>query len=50
MCMLNWCLHSIFFFDSDAFDFEYGTVILRMNQGFDVSHIIEAEGHYGSFS
>ncbi|XP_067352021.1 solute carrier family 12 member 1 isoform X2 [Channa argus] len=27
----------------DAFDFEYGTVILRMNQGLDVSHIIEAE-------
>lgn len=35
-----------FFFDSDAFDFEYGTVVLRMNQGLDVSHIIEAEGHY----
>uniref|UniRef100_A0A4W6C4G9 Solute carrier family 12 member 1 n=1 Tax=Lates calcarifer TaxID=8187 RepID=A0A4W6C4G9_LATCA len=28
----------------DAFDFEYGTVILRMNQGLDVSHIVEAEG------
>ncbi|XP_047437168.1 solute carrier family 12 member 1 [Mugil cephalus] len=27
----------------DAFDFEYGTVILRMNQGLDVSHIVEAE-------
>ncbi|XP_042262818.1 solute carrier family 12 member 1 [Thunnus maccoyii] len=27
----------------DAFDFEYGTVILRMDQGLDVSHIIEAE-------
>uniref|UniRef100_A0A7N6BSQ8 Solute carrier family 12 member 1 n=1 Tax=Anabas testudineus TaxID=64144 RepID=A0A7N6BSQ8_ANATE len=27
----------------DAFDFEYGTVVLRMNQGLDVSHIIEAE-------
>uniref|UniRef100_A0A4W6CBW2 Solute carrier family 12 member 3 n=1 Tax=Lates calcarifer TaxID=8187 RepID=A0A4W6CBW2_LATCA len=25
----------------DAFDFEYGTVILRMNQGLDVSHIVE---------
>lgn len=31
-------------FDSDAFDFEYGTVMLRVNQGLDVSHIIEAEG------
>uniref|UniRef100_A0A3Q3JLY4 Solute carrier family 12 member 1 n=1 Tax=Monopterus albus TaxID=43700 RepID=A0A3Q3JLY4_MONAL len=28
----------------DAFDFEYGTVMLRMNQGLDVSHLIEAEG------
>ncbi|GLD55911.1 solute carrier family 12 member 1 [Lates japonicus] len=27
----------------DAFDFEYGTVILRMKQGLDVSHIVEAE-------
>ncbi|XP_042347989.1 solute carrier family 12 member 1 [Plectropomus leopardus] len=27
----------------DAFDFEYGTVILRMNEGLDVSHIVEAE-------
>lgn len=27
----------------DAFDFEYGTVILRMDQGLDVSHIVEAE-------
>ncbi|KAM6943039.1 solute carrier family 12 member 1 [Xenentodon cancila] len=27
----------------DAFDFEYGTVVLRMNQGLDVSHIVEAE-------
>ncbi|XP_061819887.1 solute carrier family 12 member 1 [Nerophis lumbriciformis] len=27
----------------DAFDFEYGTLILRMNQGLDVSHIVEAE-------
>ncbi|KAM7424455.1 hypothetical protein PAMA_000683 [Pampus argenteus] len=27
----------------DAFDFEYGTMILRMNQGLDVSHIVEAE-------
>ncbi|XP_028984649.1 solute carrier family 12 member 1 isoform X2 [Betta splendens] len=27
----------------DAFDFEYGTVMLRINQGLDVSHIIEAE-------
>ncbi|XP_037102636.1 solute carrier family 12 member 1 isoform X2 [Syngnathus acus] len=27
----------------DAFDFEYGTAILRINQGLDVSHIIEAE-------
>lgn len=27
----------------DAFDFEYGTVVLRMNEGLDVAHIIEAE-------
>ncbi|XP_040913487.1 solute carrier family 12 member 1 [Toxotes jaculatrix] len=27
----------------DAFDFEYGTVMLRMSQGLDVSHIVEAE-------
>ncbi|XP_028256816.1 solute carrier family 12 member 1 [Parambassis ranga] len=27
----------------DAFDFEYGTVMLRVKQGLDVSHIIEAE-------
>uniref|UniRef100_A0A4W6CCR7 Solute carrier family 12 member 1 n=1 Tax=Lates calcarifer TaxID=8187 RepID=A0A4W6CCR7_LATCA len=27
----------------DAFDFEYGTVILRMNQGLDVSHIVESK-------
>uniref|UniRef100_A0A8D3BIL6 Solute carrier family 12 member 1 n=1 Tax=Scophthalmus maximus TaxID=52904 RepID=A0A8D3BIL6_SCOMX len=27
----------------DAFDFEYGTLVLRMNQGLDVSHIVEAE-------
>ncbi|XP_038557279.1 solute carrier family 12 member 1 [Micropterus salmoides] len=27
----------------DAFDFEHGTVVLRMNQGLDVSHIVEAE-------
>uniref|UniRef100_A0A8K9Y2L9 Solute carrier family 12 member 1 n=1 Tax=Oncorhynchus mykiss TaxID=8022 RepID=A0A8K9Y2L9_ONCMY len=27
----------------DAFDFEYGTVVLRMNQGLDVSHIIKAQ-------
>ncbi|KAF3832874.1 hypothetical protein F7725_026539 [Dissostichus mawsoni] len=27
----------------DAFDFEYGTVLLRMNEGLDVSHIVEAE-------
>uniref|UniRef100_A0A8D3BVX5 Solute carrier family 12 member 1 n=1 Tax=Scophthalmus maximus TaxID=52904 RepID=A0A8D3BVX5_SCOMX len=25
----------------DAFDFEYGTLVLRMNQGLDVSHIVE---------
>uniref|UniRef100_A0A8K9XUH0 Solute carrier family 12 member 1 n=1 Tax=Oncorhynchus mykiss TaxID=8022 RepID=A0A8K9XUH0_ONCMY len=30
----------------DAFDFEYGTVVLRMNQGLDVSHIIKAQGEY----
>ncbi|XP_072237016.1 solute carrier family 12 member 1 [Leuresthes tenuis] len=27
----------------DAFDFEYGTVMLRMNEGLNVSHINEAE-------
>nr|AIF76153.1 Na-K-Cl cotransporter 2 [Epinephelus lanceolatus] len=27
----------------DAFDFEYGTVVLRINEGLDVSHIVEAE-------
>ncbi|XP_012732601.2 solute carrier family 12 member 1 [Fundulus heteroclitus] len=27
----------------DAFDFEYGTVVLRMSQGLDVSHLVEAE-------
>uniref|UniRef100_A0A8C7IGB5 Solute carrier family 12 member 1 n=1 Tax=Oncorhynchus kisutch TaxID=8019 RepID=A0A8C7IGB5_ONCKI len=27
----------------DAFDFEYGTVVLRMNQGLDISHIIKAQ-------
>ncbi|XP_070785986.1 solute carrier family 12 member 1 isoform X2 [Enoplosus armatus] len=27
----------------DAFDFEYGTAVLRMNQGLDVSHMVEAE-------
>ncbi|MCI4378907.1 hypothetical protein PGIGA_G00221670 [Pangasianodon gigas] len=27
----------------DAFDFEYGTVILRVNQGLDISHILAAE-------
>uniref|UniRef100_A0A3Q3EQQ8 Solute carrier family 12 member 1 n=1 Tax=Kryptolebias marmoratus TaxID=37003 RepID=A0A3Q3EQQ8_KRYMA len=27
----------------DAFDFEYGMVMLRMNQGLDVSHLVEAE-------
>lgn len=33
-------------FDSDAFDFEYGTVILRMNEGLDMAHIVEAEGQF----
>ncbi|XP_072320913.1 solute carrier family 12 member 1 isoform X2 [Eucyclogobius newberryi] len=27
----------------DAFDFEYGTVVLRMDEGLDVGHIVEAE-------
>ncbi|KAM4602609.1 solute carrier family 12 member 1 [Polymixia lowei] len=27
----------------DAFDFEYGTVVLRMNQGLDISQFIHAE-------
>uniref|UniRef100_A0A8K9UZA0 Solute carrier family 12 member 1 n=1 Tax=Oncorhynchus mykiss TaxID=8022 RepID=A0A8K9UZA0_ONCMY len=30
----------------DAFDFEYGTVVLRMNQGLDISHIIKAQATY----
>uniref|UniRef100_A0AAZ3R7X6 Solute carrier family 12 member 1 n=1 Tax=Oncorhynchus tshawytscha TaxID=74940 RepID=A0AAZ3R7X6_ONCTS len=29
----------------DAFDFEYGTVVLRMNQGLDISHIIKAQAY-----
>uniref|UniRef100_A0AAQ5ZHE6 Solute carrier family 12 member 1 n=1 Tax=Amphiprion ocellaris TaxID=80972 RepID=A0AAQ5ZHE6_AMPOC len=33
----------------DAFDFEYGTVVLRINEGLDVTHIVEAEGRYESF-
>lgn len=48
--MLNWCPESLFPFDSDAFDFEYGTLILRMDQGLDVSHLVEAEGQYENFS
>uniref|UniRef100_A0A3B5BKB3 Solute carrier family 12 member 1 n=1 Tax=Stegastes partitus TaxID=144197 RepID=A0A3B5BKB3_9TELE len=28
----------------DAFDYEYGTMILRIDEGLDVSHIVEAEG------
>uniref|UniRef100_A0A4W4G532 Solute carrier family 12 member 3 n=1 Tax=Electrophorus electricus TaxID=8005 RepID=A0A4W4G532_ELEEL len=28
----------------DAFDFEYGIVMLRISQGLDISHILEAEG------
>ncbi|KAM7014806.1 solute carrier family 12 member 1 [Tautogolabrus adspersus] len=27
----------------DAFDFEYGTLMLRMDEGLDVSHIVEAD-------
>lgn len=27
----------------DAFDFEYGTVVLKMTEGLDVAHIVEAE-------
>uniref|UniRef100_A0A3B5BK70 Solute carrier family 12 member 1 n=1 Tax=Stegastes partitus TaxID=144197 RepID=A0A3B5BK70_9TELE len=27
----------------DAFDYEYGTMILRIDEGLDVSHIVEAE-------
>lgn len=43
------CSPVLFFFpvlvlNSDAFDFEYGTVILRVSEGLDVSHIVEAEG------
>lgn len=44
-----WCPHSLFLFASDAFDFDYGTVVMRMNQGLDVSHIVEAEGQYENF-
>lgn len=36
----------LFSFGSDAFDFEYGTVIMRMNQGLDVSHLVEIEGEF----
>uniref|UniRef100_A0AAY4E7K3 Solute carrier family 12 member 1 n=1 Tax=Denticeps clupeoides TaxID=299321 RepID=A0AAY4E7K3_9TELE len=28
----------------DAFDFEYGTVVLRISQGLDISHVIKANG------
>lgn len=35
-----------FLFGSDAFDFEYGTLVLRIDQGLDVSHLVEAEGQY----
>uniref|UniRef100_A0AAX7UXF4 Solute carrier family 12 member 3 n=1 Tax=Astatotilapia calliptera TaxID=8154 RepID=A0AAX7UXF4_ASTCA len=34
----------------DAFDFEYGTAMLRVNQGLDVSHIVEAEGLLEAFN
>lgn len=44
--MLNRCHFSVFLSDSDAFDFEYGTLILRINVGLDVSHLVEAEGQY----
>ncbi|XP_030622619.1 solute carrier family 12 member 1 isoform X2 [Chanos chanos] len=27
----------------DAFDFEYGTLVLRISQGLDISHVIKAE-------
>lgn len=47
--MLNWYLHSLFVFDSDAFDFDYGAIILRLNGGLDVSHLIEAEGQFVYF-
>uniref|UniRef100_A0A3P8XCV2 Solute carrier family 12 member 1 n=1 Tax=Esox lucius TaxID=8010 RepID=A0A3P8XCV2_ESOLU len=30
----------------DAFDFEYGTVLLRMTQGLDVAHIIKAQEEF----
>uniref|UniRef100_A0A8C9T7U4 Solute carrier family 12 member 3 n=1 Tax=Scleropages formosus TaxID=113540 RepID=A0A8C9T7U4_SCLFO len=32
----------------DAFDFEYGVVMLRLSQGLDISHIIQAEGSVNS--
>lgn len=34
----------LFLSDSDAFDYEYGILILRMNHGLDMSHIVEEEG------
>lgn len=36
----DWCV----LFCSDAFDFEYGTLMLRMSEGLDMAHIVEAEG------
>ena len=44
--MLNRCHFSLFLSDSDAFDFEYGTLILRMDPGLDVSHLVTEVGQY----
>ena len=32
------------FFFSDSFDFEYGTVMLRISQGLDISPMLKVNG------
>lgn len=32
------------FFHSDAFDFEFGVVIVRISQGLDISAVLQAQG------
>uniref|UniRef100_A0A8C2U8U3 Solute carrier family 12 member 1 n=1 Tax=Coturnix japonica TaxID=93934 RepID=A0A8C2U8U3_COTJA len=34
----------ILFFCSDAFDFELGTIIVRISQGFDISQVLQVQG------
>jgi len=34
------------FGSSDAFDFEFGTLVLRMAQGLDISQFVDEEGWY----